>query len=455
MGCLCGEDSVAFPVTDGTSRCRDREGGCWSLYLGGEDVLPCVWIRCWVSTDAWKDEAAILKPVFLVVVHRIPKWVRSLCSTLLGPAFSSDYAADGPTSPKPQSRHHPDASVAHRSSSHGGGSNTGVGLVGNSHASEGETGSGLEADEVARQSGSSPHEMGVDDSNSSHSRGEDVVMGAGSFAVGSTSISQGQVGRTRRATQVSARDAERRRSAPPSVGGAAPAAARTRSSSTEGVAMRDGRKRRSAGDARPEPSRRVSRRGPVPACGTGACGDTADWSNPCQSCGNVSHIGKYLCSACHRPTRVNGSGKATWRHFNEADLNEVDLWWPQVRPDVRTSLRGDYEPRKQCVCSSSDCVAAAYDRFKKSTARNETRKCETCGTCSTPQWRKAGTRYGYMHSFFDSGKGATHRHHYLRSTKGELTMESDVCNSCLLFFRVNSESGHGVGAKLEEGRSML
>ncbi|CAN0288618.1 unnamed protein product, partial [Pylaiella littoralis] len=26
-------------------------------------------------------------------------WVRSLCSTLLGPAFSSDYAGDGPTSP--------------------------------------------------------------------------------------------------------------------------------------------------------------------------------------------------------------------------------------------------------------------------------------------------------------------------------------------------------------------
>ncbi|CAN0308279.1 unnamed protein product, partial [Pylaiella littoralis] len=42
---------------------------------------------------------AIVKPHFLLVVHRIPKWVRSLCSTLLGPAFSSDYAGDGPTPP--------------------------------------------------------------------------------------------------------------------------------------------------------------------------------------------------------------------------------------------------------------------------------------------------------------------------------------------------------------------
>ncbi|CAN0084156.1 unnamed protein product, partial [Pylaiella littoralis] len=166
-GCLYGEDAGACPVTDG-----GPEEGCWSLYRdddgGGKDVgLPCVWIRCWVSIKCSPPRTAIVKPHFLLVVHRIPKWVRSLCSTLLGPAFSSDYAGDGPTSPLPQS--HLDAQ-AQRSAGHGGGSNTVVGVT-----PEGERGAGLEADQVARQSRSSAQEMGVDESNSSLSGGQGVV----------------------------------------------------------------------------------------------------------------------------------------------------------------------------------------------------------------------------------------------------------------------------------------
>ncbi|CAN0308333.1 unnamed protein product, partial [Pylaiella littoralis] len=61
------------PVTD-----RGPEEGCWLLHRDddgdGKDVgLPFVWIRSWVSTNALKDEAAIVKPHFLLVVHRIPK----------------------------------------------------------------------------------------------------------------------------------------------------------------------------------------------------------------------------------------------------------------------------------------------------------------------------------------------------------------------------------------------
>ncbi|CAN0204518.1 unnamed protein product, partial [Pylaiella littoralis] len=65
-GCLYGEDSGACPVTD-----RGPEEGCWLLHRDddgdGKDVgLAFVWIRCWVSTNALKDEAAIVKPHFLL-----------------------------------------------------------------------------------------------------------------------------------------------------------------------------------------------------------------------------------------------------------------------------------------------------------------------------------------------------------------------------------------------------
>ncbi|CAM9648520.1 unnamed protein product, partial [Pylaiella littoralis] len=45
-----------------------------------------------------------------------------------------------------------------------------------------------------------------------------------------------------------------------------------------------------------------------------------------------------------------------------------------------------------------------------------------------------------MHTFFASGKGATHRRDYLRVNGGELSMESDICNACWLFFRNNGGS---------------
>ncbi|CAN0250788.1 unnamed protein product [Pylaiella littoralis] len=280
--------------------------------------------------------------------------------------------------------------------------------------------------------------MGVDESNSPLSGGQGVVMGGGSFAVGLTSISQVPARRTRRENQALFRDADRRRSAPPSAGGRVPASAQTPLSSQEGEATRCGRKRRSEGDAHPKASQKVSKRGPKPPCGIKACGETGDWSNPCQSCESVSHAGQYLCFACHRPTKMN-SGKARWRHSQETDPNEVASWWPKVHPDVRTPLRGDYTPSKHCVCSHSDCVAAAYDRYRENAGRSACIRCETCGTRTTHHWRTAGIRYGY-HTFFASGKGATHRRDYLRVNGGELSMESDICNASWLFFRDNGGS---------------
>ena len=68
------------------------------------------------------------------------------------------------------------------------------------------------------------------------------------------------------------------------------------------------------------------------------------------------------------------------------------------------------------------------------------RCCDTCGSRTTAQWRKAGVSYGYMRNFFTAGKGATKTKDYLAMNGGSITTESDICNKCWLAFRDNAES---------------
>ena len=51
-------------------------------------------------------------------------------------------------------------------------------------------------------------------------------------------------------------------------------------------------------------------------------------------------------------------------------------------------------------------------------------RCDTCGSRTTVQWRKAGISYGYMRNFFTAGKGATKTKDYLRITVGRLILKA-------------------------------
>ena len=233
-----------------------------------------------------------------------------------------------------------------------------------------------------------------------------------------------------RQKRYSAREVGRRHSAPPArEGRGCTAGGQTTSGSVQEAIMRNGRKRLISFNPVTTKYKKPSRRGFIGACGFRVHGETSDWQDPCDGCGKVSHKDKQLCDACHREPSRDKDGNPLWKHFQPGVVDAAREWWAAARKNSSPeyAVRSDYEPSVRCLCSRSDCVFKMYVMHTR-----VLRCCDTCGSRTTVQWRKAGISYGYMRNFFTAGKGATKTKDYLANNGGSINTESEICNKCCL-----------------------